>query len=213
MTATARSTTKPTVTTTTLKTTISTSPSTTTTPNPTSHQPKYQDEQKTPKSYFSNSFYHNNNNRNNENNSNNKNNQLNRHTTKSPFKFVNNFSTKSSYKAPPTTTTEIHTTRTKNPYYTGSYASNPAPSTTKSPFVFSKYTFASTKPWNNNYKYSTTKKPELTEINDNHFDNIQLQTTTEKTVTVKSSTHNPVFDIYFRQIGTRKPTKNPYALS
>ncbi len=214
--------------TTTPKTTISTIPSSTTfSPSTTTKSRlKYQDEQKAAKNYFSNSFHHNNNNYNRNSNNKKNNNQINHQTTKSAFKFVNNFSTKSPYtvQKQSTTTTEAYSPHTRNPYYTPPSPSTTvksttvkttkAPpkstttkSTTKGSFVFSKYTFAHAHSHFN--KNTATKKPEISEIDNNFYENDQQSGTTTEKPSVK---YNPVFDIYFRQIASRKSsTKNPFS--
>lgn len=236
-TTTLRTTTTRATTTTTPKPTTTRTTTTTTTTQRSTKSPA-SEELKTPKTYFSNSFYHNKNN-----------NNINGQTTKSPFKFVVNLTTKTptvfnafaygSTKSVYTTTTKapstIDTTAQPkiNPFYFGFNKLNTNSSSTYKPFVFKQYTMlpSTRNPYNFQYLFTATRKPDLlvvspattqasnNEVDNNIYDNQSDQTAEEinaaaEAAKPKSSTYNPVFDIYFRQIGKQKTTsRKPYQSS
>lgn len=234
-----RTTTTRTTTTTPKPTTSRSTTTTTTTQRSTSVAQKSpaNEELKTPKTYFSNSFYHNKNN-----------NNINGQTTKSPFKFVVNLTTKTptvfnafaygSTKSVYTTTTKAPSTFDTtaqpkiNPFYFGFNRLNTNSSSTYKPFVFKQYTVppSTRNPYNFQYLFTATKKPDLlvvspattqssnNEVDNNIYDNQSQYDQTAEEINAaaeaakpKSSTYNPVFDIYFRQIGKQKTTsRKPY---
>lgn len=210
-------TTSPSTTTTTTTTTESTTRSTTsrsTTKRSFSLWKNSDDVPKTPKTYFSNSFSH-------HYNSPNQNNQIGQTNAKSPFKIV----TKRPSGALDSSTTTFLTTPTINPFYYG-FNRLPRFSTTQSTSLKTTlqsqqqhlYTQSTRNPF---YFNHTTKKPDLlaftsttlatnNEVDNNYqsenprSDEIRLQTEKPKS----SSTYNPVFDIYFKQIA-RQRTATP----
>jgi hypothetical protein len=163
---------------------------------------------KTPKTYFSNSFYNN-------NNHNNINGQLDR--SKSPKgvtqKTLGDTETPKPASAKPTI----------NPFYYGfnrlpQYNTTKTTSTQKSPRLF---TTTNRTPYSFQY-FTTTKKLDLLtasttqttnyEVDNNYYENQSPPTVLVETEKPKSSTYNPVFDIYFKQIGRqRTTTKKSYA--
>lgn len=182
---------------------------------------------KTPKTYFSNSFYQNNNNKNQNNNINGPtyNKQV---VTKRPSSDYENDSDISP-------STKPATTPTINPFYYGfnrlprysttsrynSYTTTITQQQQQSPSTIKPSTLFSNNYSNNNknsrtpyqfhhYYFTSTKKPDLLahsttyatnyEVDNNYHENDD-NVETEKP---KSSTYNPVFDIYFRQIARQK---------
>lgn len=216
----------------TTKTTTTTSTTTTTTPKPTTtstttvkststyhrstkryYAPSKSpdDVPKTPKTYFSNSFYHN-------NNQNNINGQTDR--SKSPFKIV----TQKAH-ADTETPTPAPAKSTINPFYYGfnrlpQYNSNNT-ATQKSSRQLHFTTTART-PYSFQYYFTKSKKTvgqlasttPSTNLLVDGSSNDKPPTSGSDTKKPKTSTYNPVFDIYFKQIGRqRTTTKNPYTRS
>jgi hypothetical protein len=173
---------------------------------------------KTPKTYFSNSFSH--------HNSPNQNNQISGPSTntKSPFKIV----TKRPLEGHDSSSTvPVFSPPTINPFYYGfnrlpRYSTTQASTTSRQQqqqYRNSYYTSTTRK--NHFNHFTSTKKPDLlahssTQATNNEVDNnyqsespphneeIVVQTEKPKT----SSTYNPVFDIYFKQIA-RQRTASP----
>lgn len=174
---------------------------------------------KTPKTYFSNSFSH--------HNSPNQNNQLSGPSTntKSPFKIVT--------KRPPeghdsSSTVPVFSPPTINPFYYGfnrlpRYSTTQASTTSRQQQQQYRNNYYNTSTTRKNHynHFTSTKKPDLlahsstqatnNEVDNNyqsesppHSDEIVVQTEKPKT----SSTYNPVFDIYFKQIA-RQRTASP----
>lgn len=236
-TSTTSTTTTPSTTTTTLSTTESTTTSTTTAQRSTTSvttTKRYSlwknsdDVPKTPKTYFSNSFYQNNNNNKNPNNING---PTYKTVTKRPSSDYDNDSDISSIKPAPTTPTinpfyygfnrlpRYSTTSryTQQPNNNTKLSSNPtSPSTTniiinttttKSSTLINNNKITRTPYQNHHYYFTSTKKPDLLaatnfEVDDNSYHEIDDNIETEKPT--KSSTYNPVFDIYFKQIARQK---------
>lgn len=158
---------------------------------------------KTPKTYFSNSFYHNNNQ-----------NNINGQTDKVP-KGVTQV-------AQVDTQTPAPAKSTINPFYYGfnrlpqytktstqnlSRQLNYFTSTARTPYVFQYFT--------------TTKKVDLLvsstpstnyEVDNNYYENQSQSNDDVESDKPISSTYNPVFDIYFKQIGRQRTTStySPY---
>lgn len=172
---------------------------------------------KTPKTYFSNSFYHN-------NNQNNINGQTDR--SKSLFKSLTqeaHFDTETPTPAPAKSTinpfyygfnrltsknsNKINTTVRTTPQITSS------PTTQKSPRHL-LFTSTARTPYSFQY-FTTTKKTDLlasstlptnSEVDNNYHENQSPPRDDVETEKPKTSTYNPVFDIYFRQIGRQRTT-------
>jgi hypothetical protein len=177
---------------------------------------------KTPKTYFSNSFYQNNNNKN-QNNINGP-----TYDTKSPFKIVtkrpssdnvndSDISSATKPATPPTinpfyygfnrlprysTTSRYNTQQYNTKLSTTTITTQSPPSTIKSstPYQFHHYFFTSTKK-PDLLAYSTTYATNYEVDNNYHENNHENIVETEKP---KSSTYNPVFDIYFKQIARQR---------
>lgn len=205
-------------------TTTSTAPSTTesTTKSTTSRTTKRSyllwknsdDVPKTPKTYFSNSFSH--------HNSPNQNNQINGPSTntKSPFKIV----TKRPHEGHDSSSTvPAFSPPTINPFYYGfnrlpRYSTTQASTTSRQQQQYKNNFYTSTTRKNHYNHFTSTKKPDLlayssTQATNNEVDNnyqsespphndeiVVVQTEKPKT----SSTYNPVFDIYFKQIARQR---------
>lgn len=167
------------------------------------------DAPKTPKTYFSNSFYH-------LNNQNNINGQTDR--SKSPFKIVTqkaHTDTETPTPAPPKSTI--------NPFY---YGFNRLPqynnTTTQKISRHLHFTTTLRTPYSFQF-YKTTKKNNILAsttqsishvVNNNYHENQSPPSDDAETEKPKSSTYNPVFDIYFKQIGRqRTSTAIPYVKS
>lgn len=155
---------------------------------------------KTPKTYFSNSFYHN-------NNQNNINGQKDR---KSPFKIV----TQKAH-ADTETPTPAPAKSTINPFYYG-FNRLPQNNTTQKSSRQLHFTTTTRTPYSFQY-FTTTKKADLlastTHSTNSEVDN-NFPSDDVETAKPKSSTYNPVFDVYFKQIGRqRTSTKSPYVRS
>lgn len=196
-TTTTTSTLPPTTSTTTVSTTKSTSTQRSTkryyTPS------KSPDVPKTPKTYFSNSFYNN-------NNHNNINGQSD--LSKSPFKGVTE-----KILGDTETPKPAFVKPTINPFY---YGFNRLPqynttTTQRSPRLF---TTTNRTPYSFQY-FTTTKKLDLLtasttqanyEVDNNYYENQSPPSDIVETEKPKSSTYNPVFDIYFKQIGRQRTT-------
>lgn len=167
------------------------------------------DAPKTPKTYFSNSFYHPNSNKNPNN--------LNGQTyTKSPLKTV---TTKRDSDQSSTPTKPAITTPTINPFY---YGFNRLPRYSTTPRSNTHYTTTShkhslstittrTTPYQfHHYFFTSTKKSDLLaptndEVDDNSYhENASQSDDTAEVEKPRSSTYNPVFDIYFKQIARQR---------
>lgn len=201
-------------TTTTRTTTMSTSKSTTTQQRSTKryYAPSKSpvDIVKTAKTYFSNSFYHNNNP-----------NNINEKTdTKSPFKTVTQKAQVDTTELP--SSPPAPSKATINPFY---YGLNRVTQNTTTQRSFRQLQFSTTNrtPYSFQY-YTPTKKPDLLaptsqstndEIDNNYYESQSPPKEKVETEKPKSSTYNPVFDIYFKQIGRQRTTttKNPFASS
>ncbi|CAO1381348.1 unnamed protein product [Diamesa tonsa] len=162
------------------------------------------DELKTPKTYFSNSFYHNKNN-----------NNINGQTTKSPFKFVVNLTTKT-----PTVFNAFAYGSTKSVYTTTTKAPSTIDTTAQpkiNPFYFG-FNRLNTNTSNLLVAPPATTQSSNNEVDNNIYENQSQYDQTAEEINAaaeaakpKSSTYNPVFDIYFRQIGKQKTTsRKPY---
>lgn len=155
---------------------------------------------KTPKTYFSNSFYHNNN----QNNIN----------EKSDTKKIVTQKTHVDTELPPPTPAPAKPTI--NPFY---YGLNHLPQNTTTQRSFRQLHFTTTNtPYSFQY-FTPAKKVNLqastTATNndvDNNYYESQRPTNVEAEMP-KSSTYNPVFDIYFKQIGRQRTssTNRPLA--
>jgi len=190
---------------------------------------------KTPKTYFSNSFYQNNNNKN-QNNINGP-----TYDTKSPFKIVtkrpssdnvndSDISSATKPATPPTinpfyygfnrlprysTTSRYNTQQYNTKLSTTTITTQSPPSTIKSFTIINNKNIRSTPYQFHHYYFTSTKKPDLLaysttyatnyEVDNNYHENNDDIVETEKP---KSSTYNPVFDIYFKQIA-RQRTAGP----
>lgn len=167
---------------------------------------------KTPKTYFSNSFYHN-------NNQNNINGQTERSKS---FKSVTLKAQTTDTETP--TPAPAKSKSTINPFY---YGFNRLPqynnTTTQKSSRHLHFTTTSRTPYSFQY-FTTTKKPDLLvasttqstnyEVDNNYHENQNPLSDDVETEKPKSSTYNPVFDIYFKQIGRqRTSTKIPYGKS
>jgi hypothetical protein len=203
------STTSTTTSTTTPSTTKSTSTTTQRTTKRFSAWKNSDDVPKTPKTYFSNSFSHHSNN----NNQNNINGQT---VTKSSLKKVEVTTTTTknvdSVTASPATTTI-------NPFYYG-FNRLPRVSTTllpQTPTTRQTYHTISTtsntprSPYFYHYLFTTTKKPDLLAHSTTHATNYEVDNNYQESSPSpptdskpKSSTYNPIFDIYFQQIARQK---------
>lgn len=165
---------------------------------------------KTPKTYFSNSFY-NNNNQNNINGQTDRSKSLNKGVTPKAL-------------ADTETPTPAPVKSTINPFYYGfnhlpQY--NKTTTTQKSPRQW-YFTTTTRKPYSFQY-FTTSKKADLLasttqstnhDVENNYHENQSPPSEDVETEKPKSSTYNPVFDIYFKQIGRqRTSTKKPYASS
>lgn len=160
---------------------------------------------KTPKTYFSNSFY----------NNNNQNNINGQSDSKSPFKGVTQKTLGDTETPKPSSAKP-----TINPFYYGfnrlpQYNTTTTTSTTttqRSPRLF---TTTNRTPYSFQY-FTTTKKLDLltasttqatnSEVDNNYFENQNPLSEFVETEKPKSSTYNPVFDIYFKQIGRQRTT-------
>lgn len=208
-------------------TSVTTTKSTTTTTTTTQRSTKRyyapsknpSDVPKTPKTYFSNSFYNN-------NNQNNINGQTDR--AKSLFKSV----TQEAHFEHSETPTPAPAKSTINPFYYGfnrlpNKNSNniinttvrttsqlkTSPTTQKFPRHL-LFTSTARTPYSFQY-FTTTKKTDLlasstqptnSEIDNNYHENQSPPRDDVETEKPKTSTYNPVFDIYFRQIGRQRTT-------
>lgn len=155
---------------------------------------------KTPKTYFSNSFYNN-------NNHNNINGQSDH--SKSPFKGV-------TQKTLGDTETPIPASAkpTINPFYYG-FNRLPQYNTTTTQKSNRLFTTTNRTPYSFQY-FTTTKKLDLLtasttqatnyEVDNNYYENQSPPSDIVETEKPKSSTYNPVFDIYFKQIGRQRTT-------
>ncbi|CRK87486.1 CLUMA_CG001287, isoform A [Clunio marinus] len=165
---------------------------------------KPDDVPKTPKTYFSNSFYHNNN----QNNINNGQTDRSKNLLKKALDIE--------------TPTPAPTKSTISPYY---YGFNRLPQYTTSTQKSSRKSWLTTttqKPYIFQY-YTTTKKVDLLastkhstnfEVDNNNFENQGPSNDDLEVAKSKTSTYNPVFDIYFKQIGRqRTTTRKPYVSS
>ncbi|KAL7029241.1 hypothetical protein ACKWTF_006164 [Chironomus riparius] len=187
---------------------------------------------KTPKTYFSNSFYQNNNNKN-QNNINGP-----TYDTKSPFNKIvtkrpssdnDNDSDISSATKPATsptinpfyygfnrlprysTTSRYNTQQYNTKLSTTAITTQSPPSTIKPSTINNKN--IRTPYQNHHYYFTSTKKPDLLahsptyatnyEVDNNYHENNNNDDIVE-TVKPKSSTYNPVFDIYFKQIARQR---------
>lgn len=166
------------------------------------------DAPKTPKTYFSNSFYNN-------NNQNNINGQTDR--SKSSFK-----SETQKTLVDTQTPTPAPTKPTINPFY---YGFNRLPqynnTTTQKSSRQLQFTSTARTPYSFQY-FTTTKKTDLLasstqssnyEVDNNYHENQSPPKDDVEIEKPKSSTYNPVFDIYFKQIGRQRTstTKSPYS--
>ena len=159
---------------------------------------------KTPKTYFSNSFYHNNNQ-----------NNINGQTDK-VLKGVTQV-------AQVDTQTPAPAKSTINPFY---YGFNRLPqynttTTQKSSRHLNYFTSTARTPYVFQY-FTTTKKIDLLvsptpttsyEVDNNYYENQSPPRDDVESDKPVSSTYNPVFDIYFKQIGRQRTTStnSPYA--
>lgn len=161
---------------------------------------------KTPKTYFSNSFYNN-------NNQNNINGQSDR--SKSPFKGGVTQKTLGDTETPKPASAKA----TINPFYYGfnrlpQYQNN---TTTTQKTIRPTFTTTNRTPYSFQY-FTTTKKLDLLtasttqvtnyEVDNNYYENQSPPSVLVETEKPKSSTYNPVFDIYFKQIGRQRTTTN-----
>lgn len=160
---------------------------------------------KTPKTYFSNSFYHNNNP-----------NNIKGQTDKVPKGVTQVAQVDIQTPAPAKSTINpFYYGFNRLPHYNTSTAATQKPyrhlnyftSTARTPYVFQYFT--------------TTKKVDLLvsptpstnyEVDNNYYENQSPPRTDVESDKPSSSTYNPVFDIYFKQIGRQRTTTNsPYA--
>lgn len=161
---------------------------------------------KTPKTYFSNSFYHN-------NNQNNINGQTDR--SKNLYKGV----TQKAH-VHTETPTPAPAKSTINPFYFGLSRAPQNNTTTQKSTRYLQFTSTARTPYSFQY-YTASRKPDLlastpsieAEV-DNSYPENPLKRAAE-TERPRSSTYNPVFDIYFKQIGRQRTstTKSPFASS
>jgi hypothetical protein len=162
------------------------------------------------KSYFSNSFYNNN-----------QNNQINGQSggSKGPALKTVTTNADTETSSTSTTTTNSPAKSTINPFY---YGFNRLPKSNKNTNTY--FTTKAQTPYKFQY-FSTTSKQDLlassstkssiSEVENNYHENqsppsedIEFQS--EKPPKVRQATYNPVFDIYFKQIG-RQRTSTPRA--
>lgn len=153
---------------------------------------------KAPKAYFSNSFS--------SNNHNNLNGQ-NDHSKVNHDKGTATFKTREDIETTTTTATATSTLasrRTINPYYNANRVSTTSrrqlayfTTTARTPYSFQYYT------------HSTTNQPPLLttyKSDENHKSPNNAVETEKQPKPPRSSTYNPVFDVYFKQIGRQKTT-------
>lgn len=173
------------------------------------------DAPKTPKTYFSNSFYHHNSNKN-------QNNNLGQTYTKSTFKsvttkrpFLDNNDNADASSTTTTTNKPALSQPTINPFYYGfnrlprySTASRSNAQSTTSVATTQKpqYSRSSTPYQFHHYYFTSTKKPDLADEVDNNYYESHSPASDDAIETEKprSSTYNPVFDIYFKQIARQR---------
>lgn len=156
---------------------------------------------KTPKTYFSNSFSSN-------SNQNNLNGQTDNSKVNHNDKGIATFKTKEDIETTTATTASptFASKRTINPYYNA----NRVPTTSKRQSAY--FTTTARTPYSFQfYTHLTTNQPPLlttykSSADENHKSLNNAVETEKQPKPPRSSTYNPVFDVYFKQIGRQKTT-------